>query len=67
MYDHRTIALMLIAPALLMTILYWVFSENTEIFNMVAPALVGVFPLTILFLVTSITTLRERTGGPLND
>ena len=48
-----------------MTILWWVFSEFDEIFNMIAPALLGVFPFTILFLVTSITTLRERTGGTL--
>ncbi|MBX3311499.1 MAG: ABC transporter permease [Microbacteriaceae bacterium] len=64
-HDHRTIALMLIAPGMLMTILWWVFSEFDEIFNMIAPALLGVFPFTILFLVTSITTLRERTGGTL--
>ncbi len=65
LHDRRTIALMLIAPGLLMTILYWVFSENEVIFNMVAPALLGVFPFTIMFLVTSITTLRERTSGTM--
>ena len=34
-------------------------------FNSIAPALLGVFPFVIMFLTTSITTLRERTGGTL--
>lgn len=65
MHDKRTIALMLVAPILLMSLLYWVFSDNNKLFDTVAPALLGVFPFVIMFLVTSITTLRERTGGTM--
>lgn len=64
-HDKRTIALMFIAPSLLMSLLWWVFSDNTKVFDIVAPAMLGVFPFVIMFLVTSITTLRERTGGTL--
>lgn len=64
-HDHRTIALMLIAPIMLMSLLYWMFSDAEEIFNGIAPALLGVFPFVIMFLVTSIATLRERTGGTM--
>lgn len=64
-HDKRTIALMFLAPTLLMALLWWVFSDNTRIFDAIAPALLGVFPFVIMFLITSITTLRERTGGTL--
>ena len=64
-HDPRTIVLMLGAPLLLMWLLSWVFSDNTKMFDMIAPALLGVFPFVIMFLVTSITTLRERTGGTM--
>lgn len=48
-----------------MSLLAWVFSNNDRMFNAIAPALLGVFPFVIMFLITSITTLRERTGGTL--
>lgn len=64
-HDKRTIALMFVAPTVLMALLWWVFSDNTHAFNMVAPAMLGVFPFVIMFLITSITTLRERTSGTM--
>ena len=65
LHDKRTIALMFLAPTVLMALLAWVFSNNERMFNSIAPALLGVFPFVIMFLTTSITTLRERTGGTL--
>jgi ABC-2 type transport system permease protein len=35
------------------------------VFNQIAPALLGIFPFVIMFIITSITTLRERTGGTM--
>lgn len=64
-HDHRTIALMLIAPCLLISLLWWVFGENERMFDAVAPAMLGVFPFVVMFLVTSITTLRERVTGTM--
>lgn len=65
LHDPRTILLMIAAPTLLISLLYWVFSKNTPLFDSFAPALLGVFPFITMFLVTSITTLRERTGGTM--
>jgi len=64
-HDHRTIALMLIAPSLLISLLWWVFSDNEMVFDRVAPAMLGVFPFIVMFLITSITTLRERVTGTM--
>ncbi len=64
-HDHRSVALIFMVPVVLMSLLWWLFSDNERQFDMVAPALLGVFPFTIMFLITSITTLRERTSGTL--
>src|SRR5664279_973299 len=63
-HDPRTIALLIIVPCGLMVLLRYVFDTKTA-FNSLAPALLGIFPFTMMFLVTSITTLRERTSGTL--
>jgi len=63
-HDHRTVALMVLVPSLLMVLLRYVFN-NEQQFNAAAPALLAVFPFAIMFIVTSITTLRERTTATL--
>ncbi len=64
--DHRTAAMLLVVPALLIALLWWMF-ENVpnEPFDRVGPALLAIFPFTVMFLVTSVTTLRERSSGTL--
>ncbi|HET6747024.1 MAG TPA: ABC transporter permease [Candidatus Saccharimonadales bacterium] len=64
-HDPRTVALIFVVPCLLMTLFRWLFSDNLAVFDRVAPALLGVFPFVIMFIITSITTLRERTGGTM--
>jgi ABC-2 type transport system permease protein len=64
-HDPRTIALMLVVPLVLLTLMYWAFHAVPGMFDHVGPALLGVFPMTVMFLVTSIATLRERTSGTL--
>lgn len=63
-HDPRTLALMLLVPALLMVLLRYVFDDE-QTFSHIAPALLGIFPFLLMFLVTSIATLRERTSGTL--
>jgi ABC-2 type transport system permease protein len=63
--DHRTMALLLVVPCLLMTLLWWMFSNVGPFFDRFAPALLALFPFFIMFLVTSVTTLRERSSGTL--
>lgn len=62
--DHRTLALLMVLPCLLITLLWWMF-EDTPVFDAVGPALLAMFPFIVMFLVTSVTTLRERSGGTL--
>ncbi len=64
-HDHRTVALIFLVPVLLLSLLRWMYQENDMVFNAIAPALLGIFPFVIMFLITSITTLRERSGGTL--
>lgn len=64
-HDPRTIALIFVVPCVLLGLLRWLFDQNLTVFNSIAPALLGVFPFVVMFLVTSITTLRERTGGTM--
>ncbi len=63
-HDPRTVVLLVAVPSALLLVVRFVFDSRTE-FSAVAPALLGVFPFTLMFLVTSITTLRERTTGTL--
>lgn len=64
-HDPRTIVLMFIVPCLLLILLRWLYNGNLVIFNHIAPALLGIFPFVIMFIITSITTLRERAGGTM--
>lgn len=64
-HDPRTLALIVIAPCLLMTILRWIYSNHIQVFQSVAGSMLGVFPMLVMFLITSVATLRERTSGTL--
>ncbi len=64
-HDPRTIALMILAPCLLMTILKYVYQNQPQVFQHVAASLLGIFPMLVMFLITSVGTLRERTSGTL--
>lgn len=64
-HDPRTIALLLVVPSALVGLLAWSLVNRPGNFDVLGPRLLGVFPLTVMFLVTSVTTLRERTNGTL--
>ncbi|MCW8220851.1 ABC transporter permease [Streptomyces halstedii] len=64
-HDPRTVALLLIVPALMITLLRYVFDGSPDTFDTIGASLLGIFPLITMFLVTSIATLRERTSGTL--
>lgn len=63
-HDRRTLALLMIVPCVLMGLLAWIY-QNTPVFNSIGAPLLGMFPFLIMFLVTSIATLRERQSGTL--
>lgn len=62
--DHRTLALLLVVPCVLMGLLAWIYNQ-TPLFDRIGASLLGVFPFLTMFLVTSIATLRERQSGTL--
>ncbi|HWU22367.1 MAG TPA: ABC transporter permease [Nocardioides sp.] len=63
--DRRTLAILLVLPCLLQTLLWWIFQNAPFVFDRVGPALLAIFPFFVMFLVTSVTTLRERASGTL--
>ncbi|WP_203337187.1 ABC transporter permease [Nocardioides limicola] len=64
--DHRTLAMLLLLPCLLISLLWWMFDAvDPGIFSRLGPAFLAIFPFFVMFLVTSVTTLRERTSGTL--
>jgi ABC-2 type transport system permease protein len=63
--DPRTLALVIGVPCLLETLLKEVFAGRSPVFQHVGAPLLGLFPFVTMFLVTSITMLRERVSGTL--
>ena len=64
-HDPRTIAMLVVVPCVLLTLLWWMFDGNDLVFNQFGPPLLALFPFIVMFLVTSVTTLRERSSGTL--
>jgi ABC-2 type transport system permease protein len=63
-HDHRTLAMLLVVPCVLIGLLAWIF-DGTPVFDRIGAPLLGVFPFVVMFLVTSVATLRERRSGTL--
>ncbi|KGH47413.1 antibiotic ABC transporter permease [Modestobacter caceresii] len=70
-HDHRTVAMLLVLPSALLGLLYLLWADvptppgQPETFDRVGLTMLGVFPFVVMFLVTSIAMLRERTSGTL--
>jgi ABC-2 type transport system permease protein len=64
-HDRRTVALLVVVPALLLALLFFMYDNAGPTFDRIALIMLGVFPFVIMFLVTSIAMLRERTTGTL--
>lgn len=64
-HDHRTLGLLVVVPSVLMGLLAWLYADEPGVFDRIGPGLLGIFPLVVMFLVTSVATLRERTSGTL--
>ena len=65
--DPRTVVMLLVLPCVVMTLLWWMFRDlpGRVGFAALAPALLALIPMIVMFLVTSVTTLRERLSGTL--
>lgn len=69
--DHRSIAMILVVPVLVITLMYYMFQNAPHRpgmptpFNNTCLILLGLFPLFVMFIITSITMQRERASGTL--
>ncbi len=64
-HDPRTIAMLLVVPVVLMGLMYAMFDGSGPALDRVLLIMLGIFPFAIMFLITSIAMLRERTTGTL--
>lgn len=70
-HDHRTVAMLLVLPSALLGLLHLLWADvptsagQPETFDRVGLTMLGVLPFAVMFLVTSIAMLRERTSGTL--
>ncbi|MGW0503371.1 ABC transporter permease [Micromonospora sp. NPDC003241] len=70
-HDRRTVALLVVVPTVLLTLVYYMYADQPtppgqpSTFDRIALVMLGFFPFLIMFLVTSIAMLRERTSGTL--
>jgi len=65
-HDPRTLVLVLLVPSLLIALLRYVLDGERHTFDTISLVMLGIFPLTMMFLITSIATLRERKTGTLD-
>ncbi|WP_067656078.1 ABC transporter permease [Nocardia harenae] len=70
--DRRTIAMILVVPAVLMTLLYFVYRDvptppqaQSSLFDRVGISMLGILPFIVMFLITAIAMQRERSSGTL--
>ncbi|NLV80267.1 MAG: ABC transporter permease [Rhodococcus sp.] len=69
--DHRTVAMIVFVPSLLMALLYFMYRDTPPgfdgrtLFDSIAITMLGILPFVVMFLVTSIAMQRERTSGTL--
>lgn len=69
--DHRTVAMIVMVPSLLMTLLYFIYQDyptlpgEPKLFDRIGVPMLGVLPFIVMFLITAITMQRERVSGTL--
>lgn len=69
--DHRSLAMIVVVPTFIITLMYFMFVDmphrpgTPTPFNNACLIMLGVFPLIVMFLITSITMQRERVSGTL--
>ena len=63
--DPRTVVMLIGVPCLLIALLKEIFLGRPEVFQHIGVPLLGLFPFVLMFVVTSVVMLRERTSGTL--
>ena len=63
--DHRSVALIIVAPVIVMSLVGFSFADQKDVFDGIAPALMAVFAMFFTFILTGVSFLRERSQGTL--
>jgi len=63
-HDKRTLGLLFVVPCVLLGLLAWIYGDSAT-FDFIGAPLLGIFPFLMMFIITSVTTLRERSSGTL--
>ncbi len=64
-HDPRTLALVTFVPSILAWLVHQIFDGEEPISSQVEMTLLAMFPLLLMFLLTAVATVRERSGGTL--
>ncbi|GLY29451.1 ABC transporter permease [Kineosporia sp. NBRC 101731] len=63
-HDPRTLAMLLVVPSALIGLLAWIY-QGGGLFDRIGAPLLALFPVIVMFLITSVSTLRERQSGTM--
>src|SRR5699024_3762973 len=64
-HDPRSLVMALVLPALLLLLFRYVFDRQPQVFERIGPQMLALFPFILMFLLTSVTMVRERLSGTL--
>ncbi|MDD7587001.1 MAG: ABC transporter permease [Corynebacterium glucuronolyticum] len=70
-HDPRTVALVLVIPPLLLTLVYYIFVDvptppgHPGMFDRIEPIMLVILPMLMMFIVTSVVMRRERMSGTM--
>lgn len=64
-HDKRTLVIVIVVPIVVITLLHYLFDERQPFVSRVEPIMLAVFPIILMFLLTAIAMVRERTSGTL--
>lgn len=70
-HDPRTVALVLVIPPVLLTLVYYIFVDvptppgQPGMFDRIGPIMLVILPMLMMFIVTSVVMLRERMSGTM--
>jgi ABC-2 type transport system permease protein len=63
--DRRRLALVFVVAPALVALFKFIFNNQADTFARIGAPMIGLWPLILMFLITSIAMLRERTTGTL--
>ncbi|WP_313404375.1 ABC transporter permease [Aeromicrobium sp.] len=64
-HDPRSVVMLLLLPSLLLLLFRYVFDRQPQVFERIGPQMLALFPFILMFLITSVTMVRERISGTL--